>query len=235
MQPDYQYLIRKTGINLPVMGLYDVPDPEPFKPFLSSGNCLFAYYKRYLKGQSVVITRDRSGCGGAGKWLCDIQNRSRQDYIEFLTDDEGLKADHNLMGQWLDASVPYKMEHEYLVFGPLKESEYDYLKTVSFFINPDQLSMLMIGAQYYHSTGDPEPVIAHFGSGCMQILPLFGDLSIPQAIIGGTDMAMRRYIPPDLLIFTVTKPMFELLCRLDSSSFLEKSFIQELKRSRKSI
>ncbi len=172
---------------------------------------------------------------GSVKWICDIQNRSRQDYIEFLTDDEGLKADHNLMGLWLDASGSYKMEHENLVFGPLKESEYDYIKTVSFFINPDQLSMLMIGAQYYHSPGDPELVIAHFGSGCVQLLPLFRDLSIPQAMIGGTDMAMRMYMPPDLLIFTVTKPMFELLCRLDSNSFLEKSFIKELKRSRRSI
>lgn len=40
MQPDYQYLCRKAGINLPVMGLYDVLDPEPFKPYLSSGSCL---------------------------------------------------------------------------------------------------------------------------------------------------------------------------------------------------
>ena len=94
---------------------------------------------------------------------------------------------------------------------------------------------LVNGAQYYHAPGDPEPVLAKFGSGCMQLLPLFKDLSIPQAMIGGTDMAMRKYLPPNLLNFTVTKPMFESLCRLDEDSFLEKSFIRELKRSRNSM
>ena len=43
----------------------------------------------------------------------------------------------------------------------------------------------------------------------------FADLSIPQASIGTTDIAMRQHIPPDILGFTVTKSMFEQLCALD--------------------
>jgi len=80
----------------------------------------------------------------------------------------------------------------------------------------------MIGAQYFSKPEDTDPVIAPFGSGCMELLPLFKDLNIPQALIGSTDIAMRKYLPPDLLAFTVTKPMFEKLCKLDKKSFLEK-------------
>ena len=62
-----------------------------------------------------------------------------------------------------------------------------------------------------HSSGDPQPVITPFGSGCMQLVSLFRDLSVPQAIIGSTDMAMRKYIPPNILAFTIIISMLEKL------------------------
>jgi hypothetical protein len=233
MQPDYSYLVEKTGIRYPPIGFYDTPDPGPFKPARNSSSCLFAYFKQLVKGTSVVLSKEQYGCGGAGTWICDVKTRSRQQYIEFLADEEGLKADHDLMNRWLDYEKPFAQEHEFLVVGALRENAYEYLKTVTFFVNPDQLSMLMIGAQYHHSPEDPDPVIAPFGSGCMQLISLFRDLEIPQAMIGATDMAMRKYLPPDIMAFTTTKSMFELLCRLDHHSFLEKRFISDLKRSRK--
>lgn len=233
MQPDYTYLIEKTGIDKPLMGFYDTTDPEAFQPFQTTGTCIFAYYKKLIKGISVLLTQEQYGCGGAGKWLCNVQTRSEDDYVEFLADEEGLKADHELMRKWLKQAPTYKQEHKHLVYGPLRADQYEYLKTISFFVNPDQLSMLMIGAQYYATPDDPEPVLAPFGSGCMQLASLFQDLDIAQAIVGGTDMAMRRFLPPDMMIFTVTKPMFEQLCRLDKDSFLERSFITRLKRARR--
>jgi hypothetical protein len=75
--------------------------------------------------------------------------------------------------------------------------------------------------------------MAPFGSGCSQLLPLFGDLDIPQAIVGATDIAMRQWLPPDTLAFTVTKPMFEQLCDLDERSFLYKRFLPRLQEARK--
>jgi len=90
----------------------------------------------------------------------------------------------------------------------------------------------MLGAQYNSAPGAPTPVTAPFGSGCSQIVALFGDLNIPQAAIGATDIAMRRYIDPDLLAFTVTRPMFEQLCGLDEKSFLYKPFWKNLMKAR---
>ena len=66
----------------------------------------------------------------------------------------------------------------------------------------------------------------------MQILPLFEDMNIPQAMIGATDIAMRQYLPPDILAFTVTRPMFKQLCELDERSFLYKPFWRNLREAR---
>ena len=232
MQTSYNYLIEKTGITLPLIGFYDTPDISGFEPSIKASTCVFAYFTQWGRGKSVVLTQKQYGCPGAGSWLCDVKTRSRADYVSFLADEEGLKVNHELMDKWLDFVQPYKQEHKNLVIGPLRSDQYKFLKTVTFFVNPDQLSMLMIGAQVFASPTDPEPVLAPFGSGCMQLVSLFSDLSVPQSIIGATDMAMRKYLPPDILAFTVTKRMFEQLCSLDEKSYLEKRFIRSLKNAR---
>jgi hypothetical protein len=43
---------------------------------------------------------------------------------------------------------------------------------------------------------------------------------------------MRQWLPPDKVAFTVTKPMFEQLCKLDERSFLFKPFLQRLQKAR---
>jgi hypothetical protein len=116
--------------------------------------------------------------------------------------------------------------------GPLKEDQYAYLKTVTFYVTPDQLSVLLIGANYNSAPEDPPAVIAPFGSGCGTTISMFEDLNVPQAMTGATDIAMRRFLPPDLMAFTVTKPMFEQLCALDEKSFLFKPFWQDLRKAR---
>ena len=80
-------------------------------------------------------------------------------------------------------------------------------------MNADQLAVLCMGATYYSRPDDPAPVLAPFGSGCMQLTTLFTDPDIPQAVIGATDHSLRRFLEPWMLAFTVTRPMFELLCR----------------------
>jgi hypothetical protein len=238
MQPDPRNLLEKIGLDLPLVGFYDVPDPSPFQPLVApepgKRACVFAFYENWLDGEMLHITRDNYGCGGAGHWLCGVTTRSREAFVKFLVDDEGLKASHALMDQWLDHRQGYAQEHPDLLIGPLREdpTAYAYLKTVTFYVNPDQLGVLMLGAQYHSAPSDAPPVIAPFGSGCSQLVALFEDLSLPQAAIGATDIAMREYLPPDLLAFTVTKPMFERLCGLDENSFLYKPFWRDLRAAR---
>jgi hypothetical protein len=235
-QPNPTNLLQRIGITTPLVGFYDAPDTTPFEPLTQPkpGNraCIFSFYRQWLIGKTLHITENNPGCGGGCHWLFNQETRPREEFIRFLADEEGLKASRELMGKWLDHTHPYKPENLNILIGPLKTDQYEYVKTITFYVNPDQLSALMLGAQYNNAPGDPPAIIAPFGSGCMEMLPLFGDLNIPQALVGATDIAMRQYLPPDILAFTVTKPMFQQLCDLDEHSFLYKPFWRELQKVR---
>jgi hypothetical protein len=136
------------------------------------------------------------------------------------------------MGEWIDRTRHAPPEHGNHLVGPLRDEQYDYLKSVTFFINPDQLSLFVIGAHYHEGSPDPGVVTAPFGSGCGLLDALFADVESPRAMIGATDIAMRKYLPPDILAFTVTKPMYERLCSLDETSFLAKQFWGDLVKAR---
>jgi hypothetical protein len=234
--PDASYLIKKSAISYPVIGLYDTPHPDKFEPLVSPSKgrwaCLFMFFSGWLKGKSLHITPDNFGCGGMGTYLFDVRTRSRDNYIDFLHGKEGLKATADLMGQWIDENNHYQAENPHLIIGPLKEDYYEQLRTVTFFINPDQLSLFVTGAHYYQESDNITVVSSPFASGCGQMLPSFRDQNKPEAIIGATDIAMRKYLPSDILTFTVTKPMFEQLCRLDENSFLNKPFWAEVQKAR---
>lgn len=232
-QPNPEKFCERIDLIIPLIGFYDAPDPEPFEPLVrpSPGDCVFAFCENWAEGKTLHITEEHYGCGGAGRWMCGVKTRSRKEFISFLVDGEGLKASHDLMEKWIDASKPYRSEHPHIFIGPLKEDRWPYAKSITFFANPDQLGALAYGAQYHSAPGDPPPVIAPFGSGCMQLLP-FEDLAIPQASIGSTDIAMRQHIPADILAVTVTKSLFRQLCELDERSFLYKPFLQNLRKAR---
>jgi Uncharacterised ArCR, COG2043 len=232
-QPDPGFFSKQLDIQTPIIGFYDAPDPALFEPLVSPEEraCVFSFYHHWLEGRTLHITKDRYGCGGAGHWMWGIELRSRKEFLEFLVDEEGLKASHAIMGKWIDAAKPYQAEHPHLFLGPLKDKAWPHIRTATFLLNPDQLSALAIGAQYHSAPDDPPPVIAPFGSGCGQLQP-FKNLAIAQASIGATDIAMRPHIPPGMLTFTVTKLMFRQLCGLDEKSFLGKPFLQRLKKAR---
>ncbi len=235
-QPDPLRLLKQLDLKLPILGFYDAPDPVPFAPTVTpkEGACIFSHYANWLKGETLQLTPTQFGCRGAGRWLCGAQSFGGEKFIEFLVDTEGLKDSHELMARSNEKSRPYKMEHPFLFIGPLHENQWEFLKSVVFLVNPDLLSALAIGAQYHADPADPAPVLAPFGSGCSQLIN-FPDLNQPQAIIGGTDIAMRQHLPPDLLLFTVTPSMFARLCSLDERSFLYKGFWKRLCDARQTL
>jgi len=233
-QPDSSVLRRRLNIELPLVGFYDAPDPALFRPLVvpEENDCIFKFFKSWLKGKTLHLTRERFGCGGAGNCFWSIQMRSREEFIKFLVEDEGLKDSGELMIKSMASGKRYRADHDSLFIGPLKKNAWPYAKSITFFVNPDQLAALMIGAQYHSGPEDPPPVVAPFGSGCRELIP-FDDFNAAQSSIGATDIAMRQHLPPDILAFTVTPPMFERLCRLDRRSFLFKPFLQRLKKSRR--
>ncbi len=235
MRPNPAGLLKIAGITDPLIGFYDTPDKKPFEPFKDVKFCIFSCYQGWIRGESTCLTEQAVGaigCPGAGYWNCNVATMPGEDVAHYLAVQEGLKASPDLMYQWLANQSPYKNEHDYIVIGPLRMEQYEYLKTITFYVNPDQLSLLITGAEYCNGSASHHPVTAVYGSGCGQLAAVFDDFDTPKATIGGTDIAMRPYLPSDILAFTVTKPMFEQLCRLDEKSFLHKSFWNNVKQAR---
>ena len=234
MQPNPASIVEILAITEPLIGLYDAPDAALFAPLVEpaeSRECVFASYAHWREGKTLHITEEKHGCGAPQ--LLGLQTRSREDMIKFLVDEEGLRASHELMGLWLDGGAAFTPCNGHVLIGPLKAAQYEYLRTVTFYVNPDQLAVLVTGASYYSRPDDP-PVMAPFSSGCGQLAAVVGDLDTPRAIIGATDQAMRQHLDAGLLAFTVTKPMFELLCRWadDPKSSLHNNFLKRTLEAR---
>ncbi len=230
------YLLQQTNFDKEIVVVYDAPSETPFDNIVElkkEGHvCLFAHYKNWMKGKTLRMTAEHFGCGGCGTWLFGEQGRSRQNYIEFLADDEGLKANHQLMGEWFDQAKRYKPRHDTIFVGPVNEKFMEYAKSFTFFVNVDQLSIFTTAANYFASPADPDPVKVRFGSGCSEILPHVAYSQHPQAVIGSTDLAMRKYLPPEIMAFTVNQLMYDNLCKLNEKSFLNKPFLEGLKKAR---
>jgi hypothetical protein len=237
-QPDPTRLVADLDLDLPLIGFYDAPDPSPFEPLVAPrrgqgrGPCVFDFFRRWQRGDTLHLTRDDYGCGGAGRALCGATPRGRDEFIDFLWKDEGLRATRDLMAGWVDNAPVYDMEHDHVLIGPLRPDQAAFLKTVTFWVNADQLAVLQHGAYHHHPWGGPDPVTVPFGSGCMELVVTFRDLDTPQAAVGGTDIAMRDQVPPGVLAFTVTVPMFAQLCSLGDDSYLGKGFLRRLRAAR---
>ncbi len=237
-QPDPARLLRDLDLRTPVIGLYDAPEAAAFAPLVAPkknagrGQCVFNFYRRWEKGETLHLTADNFGCRGCGRSLFGVQTRGRDDFIDFLWKDEGLRASRELMAGWVDNAPTYAPVHDNVLIGRLRPELAQYLRTVTFWVNADQLSVLQHGAYHHHAWGDPDPVTVPFGSGCSELVVPFRDLGRPQAAVGGTDVAMRDSLPPGVLAFTVTVPLFALLCELDDDSFLARGFLARLRRAR---
>lgn len=246
MIPNPEKLLEIAGIDHPLIGYYDVQDPGPFEPFTEPGRCIFSSYPDWMKGYSIKISKESSICGGGKYWIGGIMpewalspasgdRTPIENFGRRLNRREGFKSSDQLMCQWLENLEPYTIKNGYVVIGPVKEKQFSYLETVTFYVNPDQLSLLIHGAEYNNASTIDHPVVTAFGSGCGQLAALFGntDSEIPRAVIGATDMAMREHMPYDMLAFTVNKSMYRQLCKLGEDSFLHKHFWARLRSKRK--
>lgn len=233
MKTNADRLCDIAGITLPLLGVYDVPDTTPFEPFVVPTHCLFECFPGWLAGKSTKLDKTQTtGCPGGTYWMCGKADMPREQTAGYLAGQEGLKCTVDTMIRWLANHPPYRPHNRFVILSPLRDDNEAFLKTVTFFVNPDQLGLLLTGAEYRNAEADRPLVSAPFGPGCGLMLPFFKDLGRSEAVVGGTDIAMRKFLPADTLMFTVTKPMFRQLCSLDGSSFLEKTFWTDVRETR---
>ncbi len=249
MAPTQEGIERLTGalrLNTPVIGVYDT-DPSPdFEPSVQAKGraCCFAYYPRWLKGETLVVKRGENddfmdpqhGCPGLQKHF-GFDRKYPPWMANFLTDGkngapmgEGLKATPGLAQEFLDRIVFPEPAGDYVLLGPLKLDYWDKVKSVTFFADPDRLAGLMTLAAYWSS--DPDEIAAPFSSGCGLMWEVFNNFEKDRAIIGATDLAMRKYLPPEIICLTVSPERFERMVGFPEEAFLNRSWWNELLDSR---
>ena len=243
MALDRSSLDRLTGklrLTTPIIAIYDSGPSELFEPIVKATGrtCCFAYLKRWIKGEFLLIERGTggfsdpdSGCMGS-QAAFGLQHGYPPFMANFLTDGkgapmgEGLKATPALAQDFLDRAVPPELKGDSLIIGPLKLEAWESVRSVTFLVDPDRLSALMTLAAYW--TSDPDAIHAPFSSGCGLMLRELEAVKGERAVIGCTDIAMRKYLPPDMLCLTVSPSRFEQMVDFPDEAFLNKGWWNEL-------
>jgi uncharacterized protein (DUF169 family) len=141
-----------------------------------------------------------------------------------------------LVGKFLESLPLTEIPEQYVIFQPLDtvDTKKEKPQTIIFFVNPDQLSALIVLANY--GRGDNENVIIPYAAGCQTIgiYPYREAKSAkPRAVVGLTDLSARVYIRKQLgdnhlMTFSAPFALFEEMEQNVSGSFLERHTWQSL-------
>lgn len=150
-------------------------------------------------------------------------------FLEEFREGEGFLKTPKLTREFTD-SIPVIAERRaYLVIKPLDQlTQNETPQVVAFLVDPDQLSALVILANYARPGVDN--VRIPFGAGCMT----FGVYAFheaeqenPKAIVGLTDISarffLRKILGRDILSFTVPLNLYEEMESNVTESFLTRS------------
>jgi uncharacterized protein (DUF169 family) len=126
----------------------------------------------------------------------------------------------------------------YVVFKPLDAVAADETpRSIIFFVDPDQLSALVVLANY--GRGDNENVIIPYAAGC-QTIGIYpyreAQSPTPRAVVGLTDLSARVYVKKilggNLMSFTMPLALFNEMEANVKGSFLERSVWRSLMESK---
>lgn len=197
--------------------------------------CVAAMLTAAAKGRQAVFSRTTYGClgGGVGLGFGNLYPNFPGGFEHFLScgrgegypPGEGYKKTPELVTTFL-ASLPMTdIPHKYVAFMPLAAAGKVGAEPtiVVFFANADQLSALVVLANYGRSGN--ENVIIPFAAGCQSacLIP-WAEASrpLPRAVVGMTDISARPVIDADLLSFAVPLAMYREMEDNVEGSFLDR-------------
>jgi uncharacterized protein (DUF169 family) len=234
----------------PVAVLLTNEKPENAIQFLEGKHgCVISLLNSAAQGKTAVFDRKTFGCLGGGTGLgfgdtyknfpggidhflstgneafCKTEfGKTIAQQMPHLEHGEGYIKTPELAKKFIESLPMIDVATHYVVFKPLEKlSNAETPSTVVFLANPDQLSALVVLANYARETGDN--VLAPFGAGCHQIgiIPYKESESIqPKAVIGLTDITARKIVGKDILSFAIPYKMFLEMEANVEGSFLEK-------------
>jgi uncharacterized protein (DUF169 family) len=124
--------------------------------------------------------------------------------------------------KWVDSLPMTDVPTRYVVFKPWElVTEQDEPELIIFFVNGDQLSALLVMADYNRGTN--RSVTAPFGAACQSILFGYAEAKkeYPAGVIGFFDISQRSLVDREILTFTVPFRMFQEMEAGVEGSFLE--------------
>jgi hypothetical protein len=143
---------------------------------------------------------------------------------------EGLRASADLVMARLESETPPRPASGFVLVGPLRLDQWNSVRSITFLVDPDRLAALMTLAGYWSAD---DVVSAPFGSGCSFLWKSLGaEGKGPLAIIGGTDVAMRRFLPTAILTLTVGPAHFARMLTAPEGSFLDLDWWNDLMDTR---
>ena len=191
---------------------------ECFCGFLADGN------ERTEKGREM------------GKMVASWRNRRMTD--DFLLGERYLK-DAATTAAWLRAFPFRDIPARSVIAMPLELADpaRDDVKNVTFFVDPDRLSALIVLANY--TTPEQENVTIPWGAGCQSIGAFaYRELENqhPRAVVGLTDISARNTVRPVLgnqvMSFTAPWPVFLRMEESVEGSFLQRESWRRLRQER---
>jgi len=146
---------------------------------------------------------------------------------EFLKGERYLK-DSDAVERFLMASPMREIPAKCVVLKPLEMvDERDDVKNITFFVDPDRLSALVVLAKY--TEPDEDNVIMSWAAGCQSVgIFAYEELrrESPRAVVGLTDLSARATVRPllgkDVMSFTAPWPRFLQMEENVDDSFLQR-------------
>jgi hypothetical protein len=148
--------------------------------------------------------------------------------VEEFTEGEGFKKTPELVAQYLEEVPNIEPEGPYVVIKPLKSLALgEEPKVVTFLVEPDQLSALVVLANYARPGIDNVRIPFSAGCASLALYPFYeAGQANPRAVIGLTDISARYYLRKplgkDILSFTVPWNLFKKMEGNVSESFLTR-------------
>lgn len=233
---DYQPVVLILGDEMPSGAV---------RPISASRGCLMPLFARAALGETIVLDRENIPCPSGSIALGFTENFDDgpggvERLCNFLSRDESYLKTPELARLFIEGLPTLKSDHRYAVFKPLAALGNDEEPlSITFLADPDQLSALVVFANYARETVDN--VIVPMGAGCHQIgIYVFreAEKERPRAVVGLTDISARlfvdRAISDRCLTFSVPWRMYLELEGDVPGSFLERpTWSKLLKRRQK--
>lgn len=189
-------------------------------------------YKNFPGGEECFCRFLSSGNAGSepgetiGRQMADSGAAARAE--EFLNGERYLK-DPQVVAKFVAGLPIIDIPTRYVVMKPLRDVDLarDNVRSITFLVNPDQLSALVVLANYDREHN--ENVAIPFAAGC-QVIGICtyreNEKDNPRAVVGLVDLSarknVRRQLGKDVMSFSVTAEMFQRMEQNVKGSFLER-------------